>query len=291
MMRRYRTQYSDILDPFDFRELDPAGNPWPSLEDIDEFMGCVPWTPDPDDPWYRWGWSWIIDETPERACEELRITPANWTRLSKATNPRIAAATALFALLRPQRPPFRTDRQFLKHITDAFNSTAPLTDPYRDAVEHICKELHREIEDCLQHSDPPFVYPGPLPHPHYIQRIYPFESSWPAFMWDARRIVRSEWKCAPSWEFARAMIGSERSSAAVLAARFAESIRYHVSPHAESRPDDLLEAEARAFSYLVVTEYRERGFLVGHIRELATTRHAPGQFIRVRRETQTGTAT
>ena len=91
-------------------------------------------------------------------------------------------------------------------------------------------------------------------------------------------------------EFARAMIGSERSSAAVLAARFAESIRHRVSPHKRPRPDYLSEPEARTFAYLVISEYRERGFLVEHIRDLATIRHLPGRIIRTRHETATGTA-
>ena len=129
MRRRYRPQFLDVLEPVTFHELDPAGNRWPTLDEIEDFHGFIRWELNADDPSAPWGWAWIIDRTRYLACEELTIAPADWTRLSNATNPRIATATALFALLRPDRPPFRTDRQFLKHVADAFDSTAPLPIP------------------------------------------------------------------------------------------------------------------------------------------------------------------
>ena len=292
MRRRYRAQFPDVLEPVSSLEFDPAGNRWPTIDEIEDLHGFVRWELDADHPSTPWGWAWLIDRTRHLACEELTIAPADWTRLSQATNPRFATAAALFAMLRPDRPPFRTDRQFLKHVAEAFNSTAPVTDPYRDAVEHICTELHGEIELWMERDGHPgFVYSGPLPHLTHLQRIHPYEPDWPAFMYRARQIVRRDWRCIPSWEFARAMIGSERSSAAVLAACFAESIRHCVSLHKRPRPDHLFEPEARTFAYLVITEYRERGFLVEHIRDLATTRHVPGRIIRTRHETQRGSAT
>ena len=45
---------------------------------------------------------------------------------------------------------------------------------------------------------------------------------------------------------------------------------------------------ARTFAYLIITEYRERGFLAEHVRDLATTGHAPGRIIRIPPPTETG---
>ena len=290
MTPRTLSQYSDVLHPVSFQKRDPAGTPWPTVIDIQDLFRFCQWVPDPDNPSYPWGWAWFIERTRLIACEDLAVDSADWTALSQATNPRIAAGAALFALLRPERPPFRTDRQFLEHVAGAFDSAGGTGDPYRDAIQHICNELQSEIEAYLEFaSSPPFLYMGPLPPLHFVQRICPLETSWPAYTHRAMKIVRSQWKIGPSWLFARAMIGSARSAAAVLAARFAESIRSRVSPDARSRPDYLLESEARAFAHLAITEHRDRGFLADHIRWLATTRHIPGGLVRTRQTSQTGT--
>ena len=63
MRRRYRAQFPDVLEPVSTHELDPAGNRWHTLDEIEDIHGFVRWELDADRPSALWGWAWLIDRT------------------------------------------------------------------------------------------------------------------------------------------------------------------------------------------------------------------------------------